>query len=46
VVGEQTWTVAGAEAIFGSSWDTGNTANDMTSADGINFTLTKEGVVL
>ena len=46
VVGEQTWTVAGAEAIFGSSWDTGNTENDMTSADGINFTLTKEGVVL
>ena len=46
VVGEQTWTVAGAEAIFGSSWDTGNTDNDMTSADGINYILTKEGVVL
>ena len=45
-VGDQTWTVAGAEAIFGSSWDTGNTENDMTSTDGTNYTLTKEGVVL
>ena len=46
VVGEQTWTVAGAEALCGTSWDTGNTDNDMTSADGINYILTKEGVVL
>jgi hypothetical protein len=46
VVGEQTWTVAGAEALCGTSWDTGNTDNDMTSTDGVNYILTKEGVVL
>ena len=46
VVGEQTWTVAGAVALCGTSWDTGNTDNDMTSADGVNYTLTKEGLVL
>ena len=46
VVGEQTWTVAGAVALCGTSWDTSNTDNDMTSADGVNYTLTKEGLVL
>ena len=46
VVGEQTWTVAGAVALCGTSWDTSNTDNDMTSADGVNYTLTKEGLTL
>ena len=46
VVGDQTWTVAGAEALCGTSWDTGNTDNDMTTTDGTNYSLTKEGVVL
>ena len=29
-----TWTVAGSGAHMGTEWDTGNTANDMTYADG------------
>ena len=38
---DDTWTVAGsAAALNGSdSWAEGNTANDMTSGDGTNFTL-------
>lgn len=37
-----TWTVAGtAAALNGTvSWDPSNTANDMTSTDGVNYTLT------
>ena len=30
-----TWTVAGSGAHLGTEWDTGNTANDMTYADGV-----------
>lgn len=44
--GNQTWTVAGVDALCGSSWDTSDTNNDMTSADGVNYTLTKTDLVL
>lgn len=43
---EQTWTVAGSTALCGTSWDPANTANDMTSTDGVNYTLVKEDVVI
>jgi hypothetical protein len=43
---EQTWTVAGVGPICGSDWNTSDTANDMTSEDGVNYTLTKEGCKL
>ncbi len=43
---ESTWTVAGVESIFGTNWDPANTDNDMTSTDGVNFTLEKKDVVL
>ena len=44
--GDQSWTVAGAVALCGTSWDPTNTDNDMTSTDGVNYTFIKEGVVL
>lgn len=47
---DQTWTVVGAKALTGASWaDDGWEAtyvNDMTSTDGVNFTLVKEDLVL
>ena len=46
VVGEQTWTVAGVDALCGSAWNPEDTSNDMTSTDGVNYTLTKEGLTL
>jgi len=44
--GESTWTVAGVESLLGSNWDPSDTNNDMTSTDGVNFTLVKTGVTL
>ena len=41
-----TWTVAGTGVIFGTTWDPTDTSNDMTSTDGVNFTLEKTGVTL
>lgn len=40
------WTVAGSGTLLGTSWDTENTDNDMTTTDGITYTLVKENVVL
>ena len=41
-----TWTVAGSNtALFGTSWDPSNTANDMTLENGL-YTWTKSGVSL
>lgn len=40
------WTVAGGSNLLGSNWDTADTNNDMTSTDGVTYTLVKEGVVL
>lgn len=42
-----TWTVAGEPAaLFGTTWAPTNTANDMTSTDGVNYTWSKENVEL
>ena len=46
VVGDQTWTVAGVEPLCGTSWDPANADNDMTSEDGVNYTLVKTKLVL
>lgn len=46
VFGEQTWTIAGVTPLCGTEWDPANTANDLTSTDGINYTLIKEGLAL
>ena len=45
---QDTWTVAGtAAALNGNdSWSTTNADNDMTSADGVNYTLTVTGCTL
>lgn len=40
------WTIAGAEAICGISWDPTATENEMTTADGVTYKLTKEGCKL
>ena len=40
------WTVAGGSNLLGSNWDTADTNNDLTSTDGVTYTLVKEGVVL
>ena len=44
-VAQDTWTVAG-NAVNGTAWDAGNSANDMTTTDGVNFTLTVEELTL
>jgi len=46
VFGESSWTVAGVEALCGSSWDPKDESNDLKSTDGVNFTLTKTDLVL
>ena len=47
VFGTDTWTLAGVTALFGTSWNTEDTNNDMVAGDdGITFTLTKEDVIL
>ena len=40
------WTVAGSSTLLGTSWDTANTDNDMTTTDGVTYTLVKENIVL
>ncbi len=44
--GESTWTIAGVESVFGTNWDPSNTENDMTSTDGVTYTLTKTDLTL
>ena len=48
VLAQSTYTVAGASAIVNGdvSWDQTNAANDMTSDDGVNYTLVVTGAVL
>lgn len=41
-----TWTVAGEKAILGVGWAPGETANDMTTTDEVNFTLIKEHMMV
>ena len=43
---ENTYTVAGSEEIFGTSWDPAETANDMTRNSDNSFTWTKSNVTL
>lgn len=43
---QDTWTVAGTEALLGSGWSVDDTNNDMTSTDGTIFTLVKKDVAL
>lgn len=43
---QDTWTVAGETAITGISWAPSEAANDMTSADGITYTLVKEHMMV
>lgn len=45
-VTDQTWTVAGVEPLCGTDWDPSNTENDLSSTDGINYTLVKEDIAL
>ena len=46
VIVDDTWTVAGAEALCGVSWDPAETSNNMTTKDGVNYTLAKDNIVL
>ncbi len=43
---EQVFTVAGVPELCGSEWNAADETNDMSSTDGINYTLVKEGLVL
>ncbi len=43
---QDTYTVAGTEALFGSNWSPEDTNNDMTTEDGTTYTLTKTDVAL
>lgn len=43
---QDTWTVAGETAITGISWTPSDEANDMTTADGITYTLVKEHMMV
>ena len=44
---ETTWTVAGTPAeVFGTTWDSENTSNDMVKGEGNTWTFTKENVSL
>lgn len=43
---DKTYTVAGVGPLCGSEWNPSDTSNDMTSEDGVNYTLTKEGCKL
>ena len=46
VIETGTWTVAGVTALCGTTWNAEDTANDMTSEDGVNYTLVKNGLIL
>lgn len=43
---EDTYVVAGVPAMMGSEWAPADTDNQMTSSDGVTYTLVKEGVKL
>lgn len=43
---QDTYTVAGTEALLGSNWDPADTNNDMASTDGKTFTLVKQELTL
>ena len=43
---EDTYVVAGSAILLGSTWDGTDEENQMTSTDGVNYTLVKENVTL
>ena len=43
---QDSWTVAGVSDLCGSFWDPADTNNDMTSEDGVNYTLVKDSLTL
>jgi len=43
---DQTYTIAGVPELCGTEWNAADETNDMSSTDGINYTLVKEGVIL
>ena len=43
---EDTYVVAGVEVMMGSNWNGADANNQMTSTDGLTYTLVKEGVKL
>ena len=43
---QDTYVVAGVSSMMGSHWNGTDEANQMTSDDGVNYTLVKEGVKL
>lgn len=43
---QDSWTVAGSSAVFGTEWNQEDTSNDMVSEDGTIYTLTKSSVEL
>ena len=43
---EDTYVVAGSSILLGSNWNGTDTNNQMTSTDGLTYTLVKEGVKL
>lgn len=43
---QDTWTVAGQQAILGVDWAPSDATNDMTSTDDVNFTLMKTGMMV
>lgn len=45
-LGTAFWTVAGVDAVLGSEWSATDTNNDMTTTDGVIYTLVKEDVTL
>ena len=43
---QDTWTIAGDEALMGESWNQASTVNVMTTTDNVHYTLVKENVML
>lgn len=40
------WTIAGDESLLGSDWDVNNISNNLYTTDGVNYSLTKNEIVL
>lgn len=43
---QDTWTIAGEEALVGEGWKPASTVNVMTTTDNVHYTLVKENVML
>lgn len=40
------WSVLGSQALFGSNWDVESTDNELSTKDGVTYTLVKENLTL